>query len=71
MAERNAPIERALALGCRLCVKRGRYDEMPTDVNPRQLARLRAERLAAFDRVFREHEDLLAWFGFRLMDTAA
>ena len=59
-----------LNLRRRLCVK-GRYDEMLTDMNARQIARLRPEQLTAFNRVFREHEDLLAWFGYRIMDAAA
>ena len=52
-------------------VKKGRYHEMLTDMNTRQIARLDAAQLAALNRVFREHEDLLAWFGYRIMDAAA
>ena len=59
-----------LNLRRRLSVKRGRYDEMLTDMNARQIARLRPEQLAAFNRVFREREGLLAWFGYRIMDAA-
>ena len=44
---------------------------MLTDMNARQIARLSAEQFAAFNRVFQEQEDLLAWFGYRIMDVAA
>ena len=47
------------------------YDEVLANMNGRQLANLRAEDVAAFNRVFREHRDTLAWFGYELMDPAA
>ena len=56
-----------LDLRQRLRVK-GRYHEMLTDMNARQIAGLGAEDVAAFNRVFREHEDLLAWFGYAVME---
>ena len=59
-----------LDLRRRLRVK-GRYHEMLTDMNARQIARLGAEDLAAFNRVFRRHEDVLAHFGYAVMDAAA
>ena len=72
--ERTARAIRALVpelddlnLRRRLPVKK-RYHEMLTDMNARQIARLGAEGFAAFNRVFREHEDLLAWFGYRVME---
>ncbi len=37
----------------------------------RQIVRLGAEDLAAFNRVFRRHEDVLAHFGYAVMDAAA
>ena len=40
------------------------YDEMLADMNPRHFARLQADDLAAFNRVFRAHEDTLAHFGY-------
>ena len=44
------------------------YDEMLTDMNERQIARLDAAQIAAFNRVFREHRDTLGYFGYELMD---
>ena len=74
--ERVAQDIRALApelddldLRQRLRVK-ARYHEMLTDMNARQIARLGAEDLAAFNRVFRRHEDVLAHFGYAVMDAA-
>ena len=58
-----------LDLRQRLRVK-ARYHEMLTDMNARQIARLGAEDLAAFNRVFRRHEDVLAHFGYAVMDAA-
>ena len=43
------------------------YDAMLTDMNARQIARLDAQDLAAFNRVFRVHRDLLDHFGYALM----
>ena len=72
--ERTAQAIRALApelddlnLRQRLSVK-NRYREMLTDMNARQIARLGAEEFAAFNRVFREREDVLAWFGYRVLE---
>ena len=56
-----------LNLARRLAVK-GRYDEMLTDMNARQLARLDTGRIAAFNRVFRARRDLLSSFGYGLME---
>ena len=58
-----------LDLRQRLWVK-GQYHEMLTDMNARQIARLGAEDLAAFNRVFRRHEDVLAHFGYAVMEGA-
>ena len=52
-----------LNLRQRLPVK-GRYFEMLTDMNARQVARLTAEQLAAFNQVFQEHQDVLDYFGY-------
>ena len=58
-----------LDLRQRLWVK-GQYHEMLIDMNARQIARLGAEDLAAFNRVFRQHEDVLAHFGYAVMERA-
>ena len=55
-----------LSLRQRIAVKG--CDEMPTDVNPRQPACLDGEQIAAFSKVFCAHRDLLAWFGYDLME---
>ena len=55
-----------LVLRRRLKVKE--YDEMLTDMNERQITRLDAAQIAAFNRVFREHRDTLGYFGYELMD---
>ena len=55
-----------LNLRRRLAVKR--YDEMLTDMNARHIARLDAEQLAAFNRVFRRHRDVLDYFGYDIVD---
>ena len=44
------------------------YDETLTDMNPRHFARLQENDLAVFNRVFRAHEDVLAHFGYQLME---
>ena len=44
------------------------YDEMLTDMNAHQIARLDAEQVAAFNRVFRQHREVLAYFGYGIMD---
>ena len=56
-----------LDLRQRLPVK-GRYHEVLNDMNARQIARLRAEEIAAFNRVFRRHEDVLAHFGYGIVE---
>ncbi len=43
------------------------YDAMLTDMNARQIARLDAQDVAVFNRVFRPHRDLLDYFGYALM----
>ena len=55
-----------LNLGQRPPVKH--YDEMLTDMNARQISRLDAEQVAAFNRVFRQHRDVLDYFGYDIMD---
>ena len=55
-----------LDLRQRLPVK-GMYHEMLTDMNARQIARLDAGRIEAFNRVFRAHRDVLDSFGYDLM----
>ena len=54
-----------LNLRQRIAVKE--YDEMLTDMNPRQLARLDGEQIAALNRVFHAHREALAWFGYSIM----
>ena len=44
------------------------YDEALTDMNAQQIERLDAAQTAAFNKVLRKHRDLLAWFGYDLMD---
>ena len=46
------------------------YDEMLTDMNARQIARLTARQVAAFNRVFHEHRDLFDHFGYEMLDAA-
>ena len=41
---------------------------MLTDMNACQMARLGAAPVAAFNRVFRPHRDVLTYFGHDLMD---
>ena len=71
--ERVARLIRSLApeladldLRRRLPVK-GRYDEVLTDMNARQIGRLTAGQVAAFNRVFHEHRDALDYFGYDLL----
>ena len=59
-----------LVLRQRLPVKR-RYHEMLTNMNARQIARLQTEEIAAFNRVFRRHRDLLHYFGYDLIGLAS
>ena len=54
-----------LDLRQRLPVK-GLYHEMLTDMNARQIARLDPAQLAACTRVFRQHRDVLDYFGYDL-----
>ncbi len=55
-----------LHLRQRLPVKRI-YDEMLTDMNARQIARLDDGQIAAFNRVFRTYRDVPDYFGYDLM----
>ena len=55
-----------LRLRQRLPVKH-RYNEMLTNMNGRQLARLDAAKVAAFNRVFLRHRDLFDYFGYEIM----
>ena len=59
-----------LDLRRRLPVK-GRYDEMLTDMNAHQIARLGAGQVAAFNRVFHGHRDLFDHFGYEMLDAGA
>ena len=56
-----------LRLRQRLVVK-GRYHEMLTNMNERQIARLDAGEIEAFNRVFRPRRDLLDHFGYRILE---
>ena len=56
-----------LNLRQRLPVKEGTYDEMLTDMNARQIARLDATQIATFNRVFQQRRDVLDYFGYDLM----
>ena len=44
------------------------YDEMLTDMNARQIARLTPGQIAAINRVFRRHRAVLNHFGYEIMD---
>ena len=55
-----------LALRRRHAVKE--YDEVLTDMNARQIGRLDAARIAAFNRVFRARRNDLGHFGYGLME---
>ncbi len=55
-----------LELRRRVAVK-GHYHEMLTDMNERQIARLQPRQVAAFNRVFRAHPDVLEYFGYELL----
>jgi hypothetical protein len=55
-----------LRLRQRLLVK-GSYHEMLTNMNGRQIARLDAAQIAAFNRAFRERRDLLEHFGYEIL----
>ena len=56
-----------LRLRQRLRVK-GRYHEMLTNMNARQIARLAPAQSAGFNRVFRRHRELFDHFGYELME---
>ena len=55
-----------LELRQRVPVK-GQYDEMLTDMNTRQIGRLDLLQIAAFNRVFRAHREVLDYFGYELL----
>ena len=44
-----------------------RHDEMLKDMNAEQIARLDSAQIAAFNRVFRDHEDTFAYFGYPII----
>ena len=44
------------------------YREMLTDMNERQLANLGGEQITTFNRVFRDHRELLRYFGYDIID---
>ena len=52
----------------RLAVKD--YHEWLTDMNPRQIANLTSEQIAAFNQVFQPRRELLHHFGYDLMEPA-
>lgn len=56
-----------LNLRQRLPVK-GHYDEILTDMNARQIARLEPEQIGVFNGVFRAHRATLAHFGYEIME---
>ena len=47
----------------------GLHDEMLTNMNARQLARLTPEQIATANRVFEQHREVLEHFGYSLMTT--
>lgn len=55
-----------LTLRQKLPVK-GMYDEMLTDMNDRQIARLTAAHIEVINRVFLAHHHLLDHFGYRIL----
>ena len=55
-----------LNLRQRLVVKD--YDEMLVDMNPRHLARLDADEIEALSHVFRQHQDVLAYFDYDIIE---
>lgn len=59
-----------LNLNQRLSVKQT-YDEQLVDMNARQIARLDAEQIAAFNRIFVPAQDLIERFGYELLDAPA
>ena len=56
-----------LRLRQKLPVK-GAYHEMLTNMNERQIARLSAEDIAAFNRVFGRRRDLFDYFGYEILE---
>ena len=54
----------------RLPIK-GRYNEMLTDMNARQIARLDPRQIETFNRAFRAHRHLLDHFGYELIRPTA
>ena len=58
-----------LKLKQRLAVK-GLYDEMLTNMNARQIARLTPEQIATVSRVFRPRRDVLDFFGYEILESA-
>ena len=64
-----------LALGCRHDVERRigahLFGICANNSGSTFLKAALATSRATFNRVFRAHEDLLAWFGYRIMDAAA
>ena len=47
---------------------KGHSREMPTDMNARRIARPGCEEVAAAGRVSRRHEDVLAHFGYGIVE---
>ena len=58
-----------LKLRQRLAVK-GSYDEMLTNMNARQIARLTPEQIATVNRVFRQRRDVLDFFGYEIIESS-
>ena len=56
-----------LELRQRLPVK-GRYNEMLTNMNERQIARLDASQIETINRVFRRRQDVLDHFGYPILE---
>lgn len=56
-----------LELRRRVRVKDGAYDEMLTDMNAPQIARLEPRQIAAFNRVFQAHREVFDHFGYELL----
>ena len=56
-----------LKLRQRLPVK-GRYDEMLSNMNARQIARLTSKQIATINRIFRRRRDVLDCFGYEIME---
>ncbi len=56
-----------LNLRQKLAVK-GRYDEMLSNMNARQIARLTSKQIAIINQVFRRRGDVLDYFGYEIME---